>query len=1059
MVLQNSTGDLLFNVTTHTTKRTISIYIPYEFGVRTSRTYVWSSITNDYSCISISRLSDRDPIAPGWFKVTVSNGTSSIHPRWHLIRLFNVTAPGVVGRYFFKIFIDGRSIGAGNFPTLVVSADLNPAYISGTVLDCSSGFLRYRYGYEYEYSYAYGSPIQLEGSEGGKVVAEGITLDGRSVVGQAYFNASANGRYTLYGLAPGVYNLTAHAAGYSPTSMPRLIQVCAGQSLDGVNICVYASPKIEGVIWSKCGGKPAPWGSIATRTGPQFGAALVHVGTVPGRDFIYATRGSNTSDFLRYDTGADSWETMQPAPGPIGPGGSLAFDGDLYVYALQGGGSNSFYRYDVANNNWTTINSNNPSVAEGGSLACDGQYIYALVGGNSDAFWRYDPGSNSWMNLAQAPGPVNAGGSLTFNSFDGGLYAFQGGGSNAFWRYDPGSNSWNTPTDPQDPTSNINAGGALTFDSHNGLIYALVGSGSAFLYAYDTTTESWSRKADLPLSYPRPITVEILDLLDNSQRFLEGFTDPDSPIYDFTYDGSTELDGHIPQDGSGYVSGIWLQPYKVRVWVNEYLQLQDYIVSLSGKISVMRVEFDVHRTGRANVLIHFKDFVQGHPTQVIPGRSLSVAFYDRDNILRGQNSTLVPPGSTSSSVLVTGFLGTRHDYGLSPGTYYVLAKIEGFYQPYDFYMTISDCNSTSEASFEVARTGSLTLTIRSVNCQSPPQPQNWRYGGSPIRVEFRDQYEGLIYKVAFSRQTSLCHEASVYVTDLRTGTYSIHISTFGYYQKVPYLIEVIDGVTVDRVVDLTVGGTIELNLLFEKEDLPTRIDTYPFSERVPIRVEIYDSYDDFVAANTSYVASSLTMSTLHLAGFRRYAGNPAWRWINFYDTTDGAIQSDSGLAPGVYRLVVYLPGFLQDNVAVMVTLPECGSNSITLVLSRLVNLSGTVTSLNMFGVLVPLNWAIIDVIGQDAQDFTSTLDGSYEIWVKEGRHLMICSLNGYETYVKEVTLSEGSDVSLDFRLSPISISVNEFGDSAYVPLAVAYVSCVLLIGRVARRRSKPAGKE
>jgi len=1109
IVLQNTTGDLLFNVTTQTTNRTISIYIPYEFGVRTSRTYIWSSITNDYGYISISRLSDRDPIAPKWFRVTVYNGTSSILPGSHLIRLFNVTAPGIVGRYFFKVFIDGRSIGANNFPTLVVSADLNPAYISGTVLDCSSGFFRYKYGYEYEYRYAYGSPIQLKGSEGGKVVAEGIALDGRSVVGQAYFNASANGRYTLYGLAPGLYNLTAYAAGYSPTPMMRLVRVFAGQSLDGVDLCIYASPKIEGLIWSKCGAKPVPWGPIATRSGPKFGAALVHIGVIPGRDFIYATRGANTSDFLRYDTVANVWETVQPAPGPIGSGGSLAFDGLQYIYALQGGGSNSFWSYDVTNNTWQTgLRTTPESVAEGGSLAYGNGIIYALRGGGTtdfwryvivqntweiltptpgsvsgggslifnsndnklyafqgsglNAFWRYDPSLDTWVSLSPTPGPVSEGGSLVFNRNDGKLYAFQGGGTNAFWSYDPSSDAWNTPTDPADPTSSVGQGGALTFDSQNGLVYALVGGGSPSFFAYTTALNSWSAKADFPLNYPRPITIEILDLIDESQRFLENFTDPNSYNFTFTYDGSTELDGHIPQDSSGYVSGIWLQPYKIRVWVNEYLQLQDVIVALSDNIAVTRVEFDVHRTGRAEVLVHFKDFAQGYPTPVIPGKLLSVAFYDRDNILRGQNSTLVTSGSTFSSVIVTGFLGTRQDYGLPPGTYYVRVTIEGFYQPYDFYITISDCNSTSEASLEVARTGSLTLTIRSVNSQSPPQPQNWKYDGSSIRVEIRDQYEALVYKIAFSRQTSSRSDASIFATDLRSGTYSIHMFTFGYYQKIPYLIEVIDGVTVDRVVDLTVGGTIELNLLLEKEDLPTRIDTYPFSDRVPIRMEVYDSSDQFVAANATYIPSSLTMSTFRLAGFRRYAGDPALRWVNFYDTTDGAIQSDNGLAPGVYRLVVYLPGFQQESATVMVSLSEGGSSSITLQLNRLAHLTGTVTSLNMFGILVPLNWAIVDVIGSETQDFTSTLDGSYEIWVKEGRYLVVCSLDGYEASAKEASLPKGSDVQLDFRLNPIGITVDEFGDvNSYIPVivAVACAASILLVRKPANKYRNLAGSK
>ena len=143
IILQETFGDLLFNITVQSTKRTIALYIPPEFGVSRGLSYVWSSITNDYRFISLSTLSSRDPIAPSWFRVQVRNGTSSINPGSHFIRLFNVTAPSIVGKYFFKVFIDGNSIGASNFPILVVSADPNPAYISGTVIDCSSNLFRY----------------------------------------------------------------------------------------------------------------------------------------------------------------------------------------------------------------------------------------------------------------------------------------------------------------------------------------------------------------------------------------------------------------------------------------------------------------------------------------------------------------------------------------------------------------------------------------------------------------------------------------------------------------------------------------------------------------------------------------------------------------------------------------------------------------------------------------------------------------------------------------------------------------------------------------------------
>ncbi|MGC8961279.1 MAG: carboxypeptidase-like regulatory domain-containing protein, partial [Candidatus Bathyarchaeia archaeon] len=208
IVLQETVGDLFFNITTQARRRTIAVYIPPEFTINRDLTYVWTSVTNDYNYVSLSTLSNRDPIAPNWQRILVSNGTGGIAPGSHFIRVFNVSAPSIVGQYFFKIYVDGASIGAKNFPTVVVSADPNPAYISGTVLDGSTDPLRY------------GHPVKLEEPEGGRVVAEGITPEGRIVIAQAFFNASAEGRYSLYGLAAGTYRLTASAAGYYNSTRP-----------------------------------------------------------------------------------------------------------------------------------------------------------------------------------------------------------------------------------------------------------------------------------------------------------------------------------------------------------------------------------------------------------------------------------------------------------------------------------------------------------------------------------------------------------------------------------------------------------------------------------------------------------------------------------------------------------------------------------------------------------------------------------------------------------------------------------------------------------------------
>ncbi|MCX6658983.1 MAG: hypothetical protein NTX81_01190, partial [Candidatus Bathyarchaeota archaeon] len=475
--------------------------------------------------------------------------------------------------------------------------------------------------------------------------------------------------------------------------MIRLVQVRAGQSMDGIDLCVYPCPKIEGIVMSKCAKTPVPWGSIATRVGPEFGAALAYVGNVSfGLDLIYALRGANTSDFLKYDTLSNKWRYVAPTRGPVGAGGSLAFDGIQYIYALQGGGSNVFLAYDIANDAWQTkaITPGNSPVAEGGSIAFNSndQLLYALRGGGTTDFWRYLPNINIWETLAPTPASVSAGGSLVFNKADGNLYAFGGGGSMDFWRYNPTSptptwqpvlsspvaiNSgasltfntqdrliyafvggitntfmrYNNATDlwyslpPAVIPSIVGQGGSLTFDTSNGLIYALVGDGSPSFFNYNYGSDAWNTLADFLLVYPRPVTIEILDSIENSMRLIQDFTDPNSYSYNFTYDGSTELDGHIPQDGSGYVAGILLAPYKVRVWINEYLQPQDMIVDLTNNPGAVRVEFDVNRAGRADILIHFKDFPQGQVIPVERGQTVTVALYDRDSILRGENYTRV----------------------------------------------------------------------------------------------------------------------------------------------------------------------------------------------------------------------------------------------------------------------------------------------------------------------------------------------------------------------------------------------------------------------------------
>ena len=134
---------------------------------------------------------------------------------WYYIRVNQIIAPQVAGRYFFKIFLDNhypvRSQGTPpsliastmpmeNWPVLLVKGEVDPAIIWGTV----------RYGDTN--STLYGLPLNLAGM----VRAVGIATDpstglstGRVVEARGYFNATSQGHFEVEGVAPGVYDIYA----------------------------------------------------------------------------------------------------------------------------------------------------------------------------------------------------------------------------------------------------------------------------------------------------------------------------------------------------------------------------------------------------------------------------------------------------------------------------------------------------------------------------------------------------------------------------------------------------------------------------------------------------------------------------------------------------------------------------------------------------------------------------------------------------------------------------------------------------------------------------------
>ena len=286
-----SIGDLQFDITLMDDVSAIELYLPPEFKflAPTVQESIWTDITNDYSFIVTAPVNMYDPIAPGWTRIWIGVGPWGTGPygpgfpsdtlgflieggRTYHIRLFDLGAPAVAGLYHFKIYYwdalplaldihnpllwnNLHSIGAGNFPFVIVKSELNPAWVEVTVRT--------------ELYFA-------EPFVSGHVLAEGTTPEGRAVTAQAYWgpmefvqnlavsdtwgNPGAEYRTYLFGVAEGTYTLKATASGMVPKTTDRFT-VLAGQSFHAY-ISIFDSPDVFATIWSKHGTGETPWHNL-----------------------------------------------------------------------------------------------------------------------------------------------------------------------------------------------------------------------------------------------------------------------------------------------------------------------------------------------------------------------------------------------------------------------------------------------------------------------------------------------------------------------------------------------------------------------------------------------------------------------------------------------------------------------------------------------------------------------------------------------------------------------------------------------------------------------------
>jgi hypothetical protein len=683
-VLTNSTGDLLFsvNLTKPGHYNSIDIYIPPDFTGLTISS-VWTSYTNNYdhASLSLTRLSSNDLIGPSWWKVSVNNLTVTTDGtnvasrtfagnKTQYVRLFQVGSPTIAGRYFFKTFINGTSTGAANFPTVVVKASRDPAYISGTLRDAGNT----------NTSLA-GRPISIPNGTGARILATGIDYLGRSVAAQAFINSTAKGNYTLFGVAPGTYNITAYAAGFVPTTSPIAVNVAAAQSLAGVDVYLKHSVNVTGTVLSLgTNGLPIPWGA-ANRS-------VVTVNVLTLNDVVVASTPPPSTRFLAISNSSTSF--------PFSIQNQVGWDGripqDFANYTSGLGAGDYILRASV---NWY-IQTNDTLIHVGN----DTSLVYAIVQlyrlGNFIVTVHFIS-FNSTLNEVPVPdGTLSVQAfSLAGNVQGRGSTRVHAGQTNATAIVPCPAGTYHiyaTFTTFQGPNLFYqirDVQGTIIDSGNSSLSFAMVRAGGVVLTIYSVDTEKPS--VLVPWAYPgNPINFKIIDSFGNVYSF-NAIQRAGSTHANITYSGLLTDDYTVMAETFGYSQSQLIHLHVV--------------IGANSDVSVWMIQ-----NPRIDLTIVFKK--EGILTQINANQSFSqpikhldatpvrVEIFDEYGKLAGANITYVGNGNYSLEVTVAGFnryygnprltwsgfydttdATPQDEGGLPPGYYTIRIWVDGYYQP------------------------------------------------------------------------------------------------------------------------------------------------------------------------------------------------------------------------------------------------------------------------------------------------------------------------------------------------------------------------------------------
>jgi len=240
--------------------------VNWELGETTN---IVTTITDNYGNIFATKAGPLDPFGPNWWMIRVVATGPGIrfaqgHDYWYYVRINQMKAPVVAGRYFFKIFLDDHypvrsqdipgslmdsTMPAENWPVMLVKGDVDPGIVHGTI----------RYGGTHRA--LYGAPLWLAG----RVRVSGLAIDyargrmlRRAFEARGYFNASSRGHYEVEGVAPGVYDIYANAAGFPERKVAVGVRIERGQSL-ALDLYLKPGTQVRGEVFARSFGSSSGW--------------------------------------------------------------------------------------------------------------------------------------------------------------------------------------------------------------------------------------------------------------------------------------------------------------------------------------------------------------------------------------------------------------------------------------------------------------------------------------------------------------------------------------------------------------------------------------------------------------------------------------------------------------------------------------------------------------------------------------------------------------------------------------------------------------------------------